>query len=425
VRNFKFKFIERVFAVLLAFLIIPLNGLADSFSDVPADAMYSPHIQRFLDQNFIFGETNFGQFAGTFRPADPITRAEYAKLSAVTRLAEQYGSSGRWNTLTKLGLVEAVDSKLKAYYQCASGSCSRIGNKPFSDVQEKSPECLEESLSTSTLCEPWYSQYVYYLVDKGHMDGFEDGSGEYFFFPDSPLSRLEALEVILLNSPTASLSSDRRFQRLTNTAVSRGSLAPKCLEGAENYILDFNGGDTSSANRLLSLAMLADRLDLFGSDCSAFSSQDPLVRAAYLVSPLTRQEAPRFFALTTSYSPLQPDPRQDPTVNDADENEGSPAGNGNYQPPPYHPTDVLNNGGNNGGNNGNGNNGNNNNNSNNYFIIHCYHFVFFSPFFFLRPVYPHFLHFFAFFEFTVLHFMQTFLSKTLAFKTGSIAMMIF
>jgi|GEM_PF-5203435 len=360
----RFHFAGKILVAFLAFLLLPLGSLADSFTDVPVDPLYSPHIQKFLDKNFIFGETNLGEFAGTFRPEDPITRAEYAKLATVTRLAEQVGVSGHWNTLTKLGLVEAVDSRLRPYYQCASMSCSEIGNKPFTDVAEKSPACLEESLSTSSLCQPWYSQYVYYLVDKGAMGGFDDGSGDYSFLPNAPLTRLEALQIALADSPSLSLESDPRYQRLLSLTRLRGSYAPKCLEGAENYILDSNGGNTAAANRLLSLAFLADRLDIFGADCSAFGTEDPLDRAAYLSADMTRQEAPRFFAIATDYSFISPIPGTDPTIHDAGSNNGSAAGNSNYRPPQYRPTGVLNNGNNNSGNNNSNSNSNSNSNNN-------------------------------------------------------------
>lgn len=367
--RFKLQSAGKGLVVLLAFLAFSANGFADAFTDVPPDPLYSPHIQKFLDRNFIFGETNFGEFAGTFRPHDPITRAEYAKLAAVTRLSEQYGVVNRWESLTKLGLVEAIDAKLRAYYQCASMSCDRIGNEPFTDVAEKSPECLEENLSTSALCQPWYSQYVYYLVDKGVMAGYEDGSGSLFFRPNAPLTRLEALQIILVENPLTAPESDWRYQRLANVATLRGSYAPKCLEGAENYLLDFNGGNTATANRLLSLVTLADRLDLFGADCSAFGTEDPLQRAAYLMASMTRLEAPRFFALTTDYSFIAPIPGIDPTIHDAGRNQGSNAGNTNYQPPLYRPTIILNNNSgnsnNNSGNNSNSNSNNFNNSSNN------------------------------------------------------------
>ncbi|HEY5139815.1 MAG TPA: hypothetical protein VIJ25_10940, partial [Methylococcales bacterium] len=121
-----------------------------------------------------------------------------------------------------------------------------------------------------------------------------------------------------------------------------GSYSPKCLKGAENYIKDLNGGNTSEAEKLLKYALLADRLDLFGNECQIFGSLiTPQDRAKFLQRPLTRQETPRYFAITTNYAPVRPD-AGDPTINTAEENKNSLASDLSYKLPKYERTSFYN-----------------------------------------------------------------------------------
>ncbi|MDH5597096.1 MAG: hypothetical protein OEY44_03250, partial [Candidatus Peregrinibacteria bacterium] len=70
-------------------------------------------------------------------------------------------------------------------------------------------------------------------------------------------------------------------------------------------------------------AILADKLDFFGSSCQLFTdhgASTPIQRADLLQKPLTRKEASRYLSLTTTYLPLRLNPTTDPTTSTAEEN---------------------------------------------------------------------------------------------------------
>ncbi|MBU0577349.1 S-layer homology domain-containing protein, partial [Patescibacteria group bacterium] len=214
--------------------------------------------------------------------------------------------------------------------------CDSTGGSPFTDVAEKDWGCEEEGL-----CDPWYTQYIYYAVAKGFIEGYNSGSS-YSFQPDEDIMRIHALGMIMAEDMDVSPSSDPRFQRLTALAEARNSHYPKCLYGAEDLIRYYNGGDTQEADNLLQYAILADRLDLFGNNCQVFDEFGATTveaRAAFLQQSITRKEPPRYYSLTTYYESITIDPADDDTVNTADENEDGDASY-DYDIPSYDPTNT-------------------------------------------------------------------------------------
>ncbi|MBU0578248.1 S-layer homology domain-containing protein, partial [Patescibacteria group bacterium] len=214
--------------------------------------------------------------------------------------------------------------------------CDSTGGSPFTDVAEKDWGCEEEGL-----CDPWYTQYIYYAVAKGFIEGYNSGSS-YSFQPDEDIMRIHALRAVMSENPDSNPSSDPRFQRLTALAQARNSYYPKCLYGAEDLIRYYNGGDTQEADNLLQYAILADRLDLFGNNCQVFDEFGATTveaRASFLQQSITRKEPPRYYSLTTYYEDIAIDPADDDTVNTADENADSDASY-DYDIPSYDPTNT-------------------------------------------------------------------------------------
>jgi len=307
------------------------------FPDLTEDKIFYPYIQKLFQEHFVSGDTR----TGTFRPGDTINRAEFAKITAYTRLAEEYGVKDYWSGKDALGMAFEIFDLLKPYFGCWQGACESIGGAPFTDVRESDPKCMDD-IGNPDACEPWFSRYVYYAVSKGYIKGYANPDGTRSFRPTENILRVHALKMMIVDNGNILPENDSRYQRLIKQAVSLGAYSPKCLKGAENYIKDLNGGNTADAEKLLKYALLADRLDLFGNRCEVFGSyRTPVERALFLQRPLTRGETPRYFAITTAYSPVRPE-TADTTINTAAENSNSPAGVPSYKMPVYEKTPLYN-----------------------------------------------------------------------------------
>jgi RHS repeat-associated protein len=307
------------------------------FPDLIEDSLYYPSIARLYEQHFVAGDTR----SGTFRPTDTINRAEFAKITAYTRLAEEYGIKDSWMKKDNMDMAFELFDLLKPYFGCGDGACANIGGVPFTDVKESNPKCMD-NIGDPNACEPWFSRYIYYAVSKGYIKGYTNTDGKKSYKPMDNILRIHALKMIIADNGNISPESDIRYKRLASQAVSLGSYSPKCLKGAENYIKDLNGGNTSDAEKLLKYALLADRLDLFGNDCEVFGgNRTPEDRALFLNKPLTRGETPRYFSITTAYTPVRP-VTTDTTINTPAQNKNSVASDRTYKLPTYERTPLYN-----------------------------------------------------------------------------------
>ncbi len=293
------------------------------FSDLPESTLYKSYIQAFQSQNVIVGDTAGGQPIGLLRPYDPVQRAEFSKVAVLMRLLEEAQKNGTGTRYQGLDLDEftlEMAKLLKPYYKPINGS------KSFTDVKQKDDSCASDPQG----CQPWYTEYINFASSHGMIKGYPDGS----FKPGNSILRIHSLKLILAENGNIPAQQDTKFQRLSSESRIQKVHKPKCLEGAEGYILNNNGGDTSDTQNLLSYAILADKLDFFGSNCEFFSqngANSPQARADLLQKPITRQEIARYFSLTTSFPTLKADHSSDPTTSTAEENGM------NYYDPNYAP----------------------------------------------------------------------------------------
>ncbi len=314
------KWVKSLFKIILAILFFiilfnwgnSLSAQNEIFSDLPNDPMYKSHILRFQSANVIVGDTELGQPIGQIRPNDSIHRAEFAKVAVLVRLLENAYHNGEGDHYQNLSLNDftfEITEPLEPYYKAQEGA------RLFTDVRQKDESCA----SNPSGCEPWYTEYVNYASMHGMIHGYDDDT----FRPGNPILRLHSLKLIMANDGSIPANSDDKFERLTSDPRIENVNRPKCLEGAEKYILDNNGGPGFDAYNLLSYAILADKLDFFGSNCELFIQFDansPEERADLLQEPLTRQEIARYFALSSSYPPLQSDHQADNTTATKEEN---------------------------------------------------------------------------------------------------------
>jgi len=334
--RFKTPLTLGIFSALLAVSLFQGGrALASSFYDVPAsDLLFSPYIEKLYSAHLITGDTQNGIPTHAFRPRDTLTRAEFTKVAVGVKLAEKFGTVENWSEKSEYEMTETVlKDKLLYFHKCDNSDvpncsstqgaditgvcnvCQLTNEKPFTDVKEKERNCEELGI-----CSPWYSEYIYYALRKGMLQGYHDGPSSWSFHPNEPILRIHALKLIMADSGALDPEADERYRRLSQTAKSRGAYYPKCLSGAEPYILTQNGGpENSDAQKLLKYALLADQLDFFGNQCQVFKSYNansPEARATFLHSYLTRQEVARYFVLSASYPPLQIPPADDSSVDE-------------------------------------------------------------------------------------------------------------
>jgi len=300
---------------MLIFSLLVLNWPTTSYSaflDLPGDSLYAPYIENFQTANIIVGDTEGGMPTGYLRPFDHIKRSEFTKITTLIRLLEEAQNLGFDSQYQGLNLNEftlKINEKLTQYYKAQAGGID------FLDIEDKDPACA----SNPEGCHPWYAQYVNYAAAHGLVKGFPDGN----FKPADSILRLHALKLILASNGELPATQDPRFQRLSNDARIKNVNRPKCLAGAEEYILKNNGGISLGSQNLFEYAILADKLDFFGAGCELFEragANTAEKRAELLQKPLTRQEIARYFALTTSYKFLQIDHGSDETTFTEEEN---------------------------------------------------------------------------------------------------------
>jgi hypothetical protein len=325
--------------VIINLIFLPLRFIqASSFFDVSDDVLFAPYIENLYEQHFVEGYSLNGEFTGQFGPNDPIQRKEYAKITVINRLAEQYGVSRDWAEVGEQKVESDLYELLLPYFDCNEGACDKIGGTLYQDVAATDKKC-DEGIDGS--CEPWFGRYVYYATDKGFIEGFDENGAKYFR-PDDNLVRIHSFKMLLVDDFNVPPMEDARFRRLSDMADSNNSFTPKCLKGSEAYILannrNIDGEIDTKTRRILEYSLLADRLDFFGNECQVFSqygAKTARQRADFLQRYLTRQEAARYFTLSTTYSAVKIAPEEDETVNTETENQNSEAIF------PYHTEEAL------------------------------------------------------------------------------------
>jgi LPXTG-site transpeptidase (sortase) family protein len=140
--------LKKLLALTLLLLAFPSQVSAQSFTDVPNNYKHETAIGALTDLGIIGGYDD-----GSFRPDQPISRAEAAKILI--------------GAIKPSNLIEATQGELYA-----DGSLSI-----FSDVQS----------------EDWFAPYVTLAYQSGIVQGYPDGS----FGPGKAINMAEGLKMIL------------------------------------------------------------------------------------------------------------------------------------------------------------------------------------------------------------------------------------
>lgn len=171
------KIISLLIAGAITFSHIPFSSAHSNykFYDVQeADSTYIPI--RFLAENNIIN----GYPDGSFRPAQPVKRAEAVKM-----LMTSLNSEKNWNTATYV-------------------------KKRFSDMDT----------------DAWYAPYVDAAASDGIISGYEDGS----FHPEAPITKAEALKMMFKTydiEHTSTSKCTKWYANFVKEAKSQGWILPE------------------------------------------------------------------------------------------------------------------------------------------------------------------------------------------------------
>lgn len=124
------------FITILALLLVPIS-IISAYSDIPDDHMYYQSITDLSDSGIIKGYED-----GTFKPNDPVNRAEFVKLL--------------------------------------------VANRSFT-LSDQTTDCF------SDVSDEWFAKYVCYAKYQGIVDGESDGN----FYPERTINLAEASKIIV------------------------------------------------------------------------------------------------------------------------------------------------------------------------------------------------------------------------------------
>ena len=194
--------------ILCLFMAItgPAAAVASSFSDVPSDHWCCEIIGELSDQNMLSG-----YFDGTFKPDQPVTRAEIAAM--LVRFAGLSTSSNRvtnYNDMPgshwALPFAEAVKPYLPGYVS-ATGESKFDPSAPArredvvaaaarihmgKTVVDTDVSILKQRFKDHGVISSTLSQAIGWAVRQGMVAGYPDGT----FRPGNPVTRAEAAAIL-------------------------------------------------------------------------------------------------------------------------------------------------------------------------------------------------------------------------------------
>ena len=178
--------------ITLAFLLfvafLPLHANATQFSDVPDSYRYKSAILWLNQHNIANGYSD-----GTFRPSDPINRAEFVKIVLnATKQSETYAAPQTpcASSLNAVGFPDVHASDWFASYVCTASAIGFIQAYPdgtfnagrlVSFAEAAKMVVIATGNTPSSVSTPWYQAYVDALrrTDPNHPPVFApDHPGE-------------------------------------------------------------------------------------------------------------------------------------------------------------------------------------------------------------------------------------------------------
>lgn len=133
---------KKLFAVLIAVMVVFSGLVADAYNDVDSTTKYKEAIDFLTYREIVSGYPD-----GTFKPSQTLNRAELLRI-----------------------VIGSVYADTSLFTPFSSNYC-------FTDIDANQ----------------WYTQYVCFAYSKGFIDGYPDGS----FRPDDKINLVEALKISL------------------------------------------------------------------------------------------------------------------------------------------------------------------------------------------------------------------------------------
>ena len=171
---------KKTFSLLVTCAVIANSSLAAAFTDIADNYEYSQAIDFVQQQGIVNGYPD-----GTFKPYQPINRAELLKI-----------------------IIEAGFEN--EFLQFGSESC-------FTDVH----------------ADAWYTKYVCFAKNRGIINGYPDGT----FKPEQNINFVEALKITFNGLQIPAGSSDPWYQTYIQTAGEKKIIPLLETIGNSDYLL--------------------------------------------------------------------------------------------------------------------------------------------------------------------------------------------
>ncbi len=160
--------VSALLSALIISIILPLTAESESwYEDVPSNDQYHDAIWYMTSAGFAGGYSD-----NTFKPENPVTRAETLKMILASSKTEMTDGSG----------------------------------VTFSDVEESD----------------WFHPYLNTAINLGIISGYEDGT----FKPNETVNRVEALKMLLQANAITLTDSGEWYEKYLNFAVDHALVLP-------------------------------------------------------------------------------------------------------------------------------------------------------------------------------------------------------
>ncbi|MBE0448362.1 MAG: S-layer homology domain-containing protein [Actinobacteria bacterium] len=172
-----------------------VTSSTSSFKDIPSDAWYISYVTRLVAESIVSGYPD-----NTFRPTNPVTRAEFSKMACLAMgwiLVDPATASFKDvpNTHWAYKYIETAKARgaINGYPDGSFGPARNITRAEIAKIVAK---VLNLPTGTSTLKDintHWAKEYINSCVTAGIVGGYPDGA----FRPDSTATRAEAAKMIV------------------------------------------------------------------------------------------------------------------------------------------------------------------------------------------------------------------------------------
>ncbi len=229
---------------------------ANIFSDVPADAWFSPYVNGLAEQGVVDSTSDM------YRPGDLVNRAEMAKfafmvsglpMEAATAAPYKDVAMGQWYTdyvytLTKNNIVsgDKLDGVPTGYYRPTADLNRAEASKMLVNAAQMAEDLSGAPHFPDVTTADWFYNYVETLFNNGVVAGYPDG----YFRPANNINRAEVAKMVFLSmNPMAegfTLDSAAAADKTTVELIFSMNVDETLAADMDNYTIEDSSGNALS-----------------------------------------------------------------------------------------------------------------------------------------------------------------------------------